>query len=295
MEGQLVGANDVVERQLDESLAGLESMMGAAVLAFSGPLYHGIDEMVREAAEKCCPTPKKAKLVCLLETDGGYVQPVERIVGVFRRHFRQLEFVVPNFAMSAGTILVMSGDAVHMDYFSVLGPIDPQVRRGNRLVPANGYLSRYNDLIEKSREGTLTDAELTYLLSNFDPGEMYTFEQEAELARSLLVDWLASSKLIDWGAVKGSRSRLTRKMRLEKAREVADCLGDADRWHSHARGISIEILRRDIGLAVQDFGESEDLSQAIRSYYTLLRDYMARLRRGVVVHVRGYYRSWRLK
>ena len=37
-----------------------------------------------------------------------------------------------------------------MDYYSVLGPIDPQVNRGEGLVPALGYLKKYDELIEKS-------------------------------------------------------------------------------------------------------------------------------------------------
>ena len=34
----------------------------------------------------------------------------------------------------------MSGDAIFMDYFSVLGPIDPQLPKGDTMVPALGYL-----------------------------------------------------------------------------------------------------------------------------------------------------------
>jgi ClpP class serine protease len=52
--------------------------------------------------------------------------------------------------MSAGTVLVMCGDNIYMDYFSVLGPIDPQVKRrskGNVYVPALGYLEKYNELV----------------------------------------------------------------------------------------------------------------------------------------------------
>jgi len=54
-----------------------------------------------------------------------------------------VDFLIPSHAMSAGTILAMSGDAIHMDYYSVLGPIDPQVEnQEGRLIPALGYLIR---------------------------------------------------------------------------------------------------------------------------------------------------------
>jgi ClpP class serine protease len=93
--------------------------------------------------------------------------------------------------MSAGTVLVMSGDTIHMDYASTLGPIDPQVRnRAEQWVPALGYLEQYDRLVEKSKAGTLTTAELTYLLQNFDPAELYQYEQERELSIALLEEWL---------------------------------------------------------------------------------------------------------
>ena len=62
---------------------------------------------------------------------------IQRIAETLRHHYDRVEFIVPNYAMSAGTVLVMSGDAIHMDYFSVLGPIDPQVRdETGRQLPA---------------------------------------------------------------------------------------------------------------------------------------------------------------
>jgi hypothetical protein len=96
--------------------------------------------------------------------------------------------------MSAGTVLVMSGDAIHMDYASVLGPIDPQVQRGDQLVPALGHLEQYQRLIDKSGAGTLTTAELVYLVQNFDAAELYRYEQERELSIALLEEWLVNFK-----------------------------------------------------------------------------------------------------
>jgi hypothetical protein len=79
----------------------------------------------------------------------------------------------------------MSGDHIYMDYFSVLGPIDPQVRRrdgGGYYVPALGYLEKYNRLIEKSKKGSLTAAELTFLIEKFDPAELDQFEKARDLS-----------------------------------------------------------------------------------------------------------------
>lgn len=83
-------------------------------------------------------------------------------------------------------MLAMSGDAIYMDYYSRLGPIDPQVenQRG-RQVPALGYLEKYNELIAKAQNpGAITLAEIQILL-NFDQAELHQYEQAQELSVAL--------------------------------------------------------------------------------------------------------------
>jgi hypothetical protein len=94
----------------------------------------------------------------------------------------------------------MSGDAIHMDYYSCLGPIDPQVpNRDGRWVPALGYLHKYKKLIDKSKtRAGLTEAEIAYLLSKFDPADLYSFEQAKDLSTKLLKEWLVKYKFKDW-------------------------------------------------------------------------------------------------
>ena len=115
----------------------------------------------------------------IVETEGGYIEVADRIVDAIRHYYGEVEFFIPNYAMSAGTVLVMSGDAIHMDYYSVLGPIDPQVRRpgSGRMVPALGYLVQYKRLLEKSSKQPLSTAELTILVECFDQAELYHYEQ----------------------------------------------------------------------------------------------------------------------
>lgn len=192
--------------------------------------------------------------------------------------------------MSAGTVLVMSGDAIHMDYFSTLGPIDPQVAHANgRQVPALGYLAQYKKLIEKADQGTLNTAELTILIEKFDQAELYRYEQARKLSISLLEEWLVNYKFKDWDKTQERGRRVTNQLRKSRATMIARKLSNPDHWHSHGRGISMEVLRRDINLRIEDFGENNELNSAIRVYCKLLRDYMIRLRHAAVLHRRGSY------
>ena len=127
-------SNIIIEQQLRSRLDAVEQAADADVLAYFGPMYTPADDLVKDAVEAI--TNRKDGIMVVLETGGGYIGIVERIARIFRHHYKRVDFVVPSYAMSAGTVLVMSGDAIFMDYASVLGPIDPQVERSGDLVPA---------------------------------------------------------------------------------------------------------------------------------------------------------------
>ncbi len=47
-------ANDFIEQQLDGRLQEVETLFMADVFSFSGPLIHGVDDLIRNAVEKMC-------------------------------------------------------------------------------------------------------------------------------------------------------------------------------------------------------------------------------------------------
>lgn len=149
-------SNRIVEAQLDERADALEQAAKADVITYLGPMYAPGDDIVKDLTEVIAT--RRRTLMVILETAGGYVTVAERIARIFRHHYRRLHFVVPTYAMSAGTVLVMAGDAIWMDYASTLGPIDPQVmNRSGQWVPALGYLEQYARLVEKSAQGNAHD------------------------------------------------------------------------------------------------------------------------------------------
>ncbi len=282
-------ANNLIEQQLDERVAAVEDAANADVLTYIGPMYAPADDEVKDAVEAV--DKRRQALMVVLETPGGYVNVAERMARIFRHHYRRVDFVVPGYAMSAGTILVMSGDAIHMDYASVLGPIDPQVLGGGgQWVPALGYLAQYARLIKKSDDGELTAAELAYLIKNFDPAALFAYEQERELSIALLEEWLTNYKFKNWKTTETRGKTVTKAMRAARARKIAEDLNDTERWHSHSRGIPMEVLTRDLKLLIDDFGANPTLGPALHNYYRLLKDY--NMRRGhefYVLHTRGRY------
>jgi hypothetical protein len=273
-----LSSNAIIEQEIRRRASRVEALMKATVLTYIGPIVDDAQTMLKIAIEAI--KGRRTHLVVLLETDGGYIESAERIANTFRHHFRAVDFVVTTFAMSAGTVLVMSGDNIYMDYAATLGPIDPQLPRpGSGMnVPALGYLEQYDRLIKKSQDGTLAPAELAYLIENFDPGELYQYEQARELSVALLEEWLVKYKFKNWKLTETRGARVTQKMKRDRAADIARKLNDTKRWHSHSRGISMQVLRRDLKLHISDLDDTPDIREAITSYTELLSDY--RMKRG---------------
>ncbi len=284
-------ANQFIEHQLDIRIKQLEDAFQAHAIAFCGPILFGVDDIVRSAVEqRHSQQPPRDKLIVLLTTTGGYIEVVQRIVATLRHHYSLVDFIVPNHAFSAGTVLVMSGDAIHMDYYSRLGPIDPQVEgQSGKMVPALGYLEKYQKLIDKANAGTITTAEVQLLIDGFDQAELYQYEQARELSVSLLKEWLVKYKFKDWKHTRTRNRKVTKNMKETRAATIAKELNKTEKWHSHGHGISKEILEKDINLIIDDFGAN---SPAIREYHDLLSDYMAKLSTRGVVHFAGAYRPF---
>lgn len=255
-----------------------------------------IEDLVAERDNGDDPT---GRLIVLLETNGGYIEVVERIVSVMRKHYEEVYFVVAGHAYSAGTVLVMSGDKIYMDYYSVLGPIDPQYQddEGHSLLPGAGYLAKFEELTKKinnsrSASPNATKAELAYLIKRFDPAKLFHIEQAIEHGQSLITEWLPKYKFKNWKTTRTKKKRVTAKVRRDRAAQVAKVLGKADRWHSHGRGISMrELEDAEINLLVDDFGCDKNLSSAIRNYHGLAVDYARKNRVRGFIHTRQGMRT----
>lgn len=273
--GVMTRANDFIAEELRRQLGELEATHGAHFLCMNGPLYTGADDLVRHLIEdRSDKDSEQTSLFVLLTSNGGQVEPVQRIVEVIRHHYETVSFIVPNYAYSAGTILAMSGDNILMDYYGRLGPIDPQVRSTNgQMLPALGYLQRWNQLLARAEAGKITTAEVQVMLS-FDQAELYMYEQAKEQSVELLVEWLAQYKFKSWDETTTQRLKVTPEMRRTRAEEVALILSDSDKWHSHGRGISKEVLERDVGLIIDDLSANPDLYSRVKAYDHLLRDFM---------------------
>jgi membrane-bound ClpP family serine protease len=282
----LLPVDQQVKDELGRLLDDIGIKLNADIMAISSPIYPGLENRVRLALEPL--TPRKSSLGIILETPGGVVEVVERMVTTVRHLYKEVIFIVPNRAMSAGTVFVMSGDRILMDYFSCLGPIDPQIEKEGRFIPALSYLLEFERLNAKAAAGKLTPAEFA-LIDKLDLAELHQFQQARELSVELLEKWLSNYKFKNWTVTTTGQKQVTPAMKKQRAKEIAEKLSKNDRWHSHGRGIDVNVLRDELNLQVEDLVGLPDLHKAVAAYFYLISDYIRREKHSSFVHTREYF------
>ncbi|MEM9685382.1 MAG: ATP-dependent Clp protease proteolytic subunit [Bacteroidota bacterium] len=282
--------DETIKETLNERLRRLEEYFRADVIFHYGEIHPSLEKAFRDFIEQLKVDKEfdRERLVVFLNTPGGSAETVEKMVSVIRFHYNEVFFVVPDYAMSAGTILCMSGDKIFMDYSSSLGPIDPQVYNGKNWVPALGYLDKVEELIEKSSNNELTEAEFL-ILQKIDLAELRSYEMARNLTIALLKDWLVNYKFKNWDNHSSTGTSVTKREKEDRAEDIANKLSNNSIWHSHGRSIGIDTLTNFLKLKIEDYSDDDELRELIRDYNDLICEYILRSGGEAFVHSRIFF------
>jgi hypothetical protein len=207
--------------------------------------------------------PPGENLDLLLHTGGGDIDAAEKLISMIRTRVgtATLRIVVPDFAKSAGTLMVLGADRVVMSDTSELGPIDPQIIRidgnGNRIRHSvQSYLDAYDEhTATLAREPGNVAAQI--MLGKLDPATIKLFQAVKARARKFAENQLQQGMLRD-GTGNWSKA--------------ANELLDTQRWLSHAQMISWEDAQDPrIGLKVEYLDPNSDEWQENWQLYCLQR------------------------
>lgn len=281
---------NTIKESLKEKLIELANVLDGDIFTYYGIIIDGYENQILKLIEDI--TDKKDKIFVVLTTGGGSAIAVERYVNILRHHYNEVNFIVPDYAFSAGTIFCMSGDNIYMDYFSVLGPIDPQVQnKDGNWVAALGYLDKINELIVKANNNTLSQAEFI-ILKDFDLAELKGYEQAKELTIDLLKKWLVNYKFKNWATHQTNPALLGQDVTIEqkedRAKEIADLLSNNNEWKSHGRPINIELLENKLKLRIEDYSKNVAIRPIIRNYYELLADFVKSNNSNIFVQTKNF-------
>lgn len=274
-----------IKSLLNMYLNEFEQYLEGDIISFYGPIIPTIEEIFKKIVEGI--NNKKEKVFIILTTGGGSAETTERLVNILRYHYDEVNFIIPNYAYSAGTIFCMSGDNIYMNYYSVLGPIDPQVmNKDGKYVPALGYINKLKELLDKAENNKISQAEFL-ILKDFDLAELRTYEQARDLTVDLLQKWLVKYKFKNWTKTEKGKN-VTEEMRIKRASEIAKDLGNYDKWKSHGRPIDINTLKQEINIKIEDYSENVNFNKKLDKYYSLLIDYIKKFNYENFFHTREF-------
>jgi hypothetical protein len=129
----------------------------------------------------------KSKIDVLLHSPGGRPDATERIVGILRNKFDEVNFLIPHSAYSAATMLALSGNCVVLHPSATLGPIDPQING----IPARSIKRGFEKVKERvAKEGPESLPAYIPLIEKYSLDLLELCEDSEKLAKELVSTWL---------------------------------------------------------------------------------------------------------
>lgn len=159
----------------------------------------------------------------MLETNGGFTDPTEKICALLRRLAPDLRVIIPRRAKSNGTVLALCGQQIIMSATSELGPIDP------------------------SLGGTPIEFILNAPAGTVDPVMVQVAHSFMNQTRKLATDLLMSGMM---------------KERQADVAGVVDKLASRNHYHSHGSVIDAKEANQ-LGLNVIELAPSDVLWQKL--------------------------------
>ncbi|MCX6782555.1 MAG: hypothetical protein NTZ20_00960 [Candidatus Levybacteria bacterium] len=164
-------------------------------IVFLHDQFSSINDYTSDRIYRALSKSKDKDVLLVLSTTGGQIEPAYLISKCCKEYSKEkFVVVIPRRAKSAGTLLALGADEIHMGSMSQLGPIDPQIGG----LPALG-LSNAVEYIAMfcKRWPESSDMFAKYLSNKLDLRIFGYFERVAESAVHYAVRLLGDKKLPD--------------------------------------------------------------------------------------------------
>lgn len=193
---------------------------------------------------------RKKGLDLLLHTPGGEIAATESLIDYLRAMFTDIRAIVPQLAMSGGTMIACSCDEIVMGKQSSLGPIDPQLNG----LPAHGIIEEFRRAQKEIQRYPQRVPLWQPIIAKYQPTLIGECEKAIKWSQAMVLDRLKTCMFK--GMPDADR----------KAKRVIRELGSHALTKSHARHISIERAKQ-IGLKIVDLESSQPLQDAVLSVH----------------------------
>lgn len=187
----------------------------------------------------------------ILHTPGGETAATESIVDYLKSMFgNDIRAIIPQLAMSAGTMIACSCREIVMGKQSSLGPIDPQFGG----VPAHGIIEEFERAYEEIKNDNTKMAVWQPILNKYNPTLVGECEKAIEWSEQMVEEWLRANML-------------NRDNDIDKKIEIIiQELGDHAVNKSHSRHLSSDKCK-EIGLKITDLEEDGEFQDLVLSVH----------------------------
>lgn len=199
---------------------------------------------------------KSENLDLIIHSGGGSAEATDAIVSYLRQKFKHIRIIVPQAAMSAGTMLSCSADIIVMGKQSSIGPIDPQfilqTAVGVQAIPAHAILEQFKKAQEDCATNPKNLNSWLPMLSQYGPALLVRCQDQIDFGKELVGNWLKEYMF------KGESNVIPD--------QIADYLSKHSNFKTHGKHIGIE-KAKEIGLKIEQLEDNQDFQDKVLSAF----------------------------
>lgn len=185
----------------------------------------------------------------VLHTPGGEIAATESLVEYLREMFKgDIRAIIPQIAMSAGTMIACACREIFMGKHSSIGPIDPQFGG----IPAHGIVEEFERARREIAEDPTTIPAWQPIIAQYHPTLIGECEKAIKWAEEMVREWLLT------GMFRDSPSDDAR----QTAERVIEELGSHAVTLTHSRHFS-RSQARSLGLKIIDIEDDSELQDRV--------------------------------
>lgn len=196
----------------------------------------------------------------ILHTPGGSVTAAESLVYYLKKKFgNDIRVIIPQMAMSAGTMIACCSKEIVMGNQSCIGPFDPSVRNVSAFAVFDEFMRASEDIKDNPHNIPLWQT----MVSKYPPAFLEECERAIELANTIVPQWLKDNML----------SILDTEEQNSRIEKLIGALNNPHKTKEHSRHIHLEEAV-ELGLTIAQLEDDQDLQEKV---LTLHHAYLATL------------------
>lgn len=276
LEGYSKGPHDQIRHKYLDKLS--EHTGRNTLVYYSGwlqkPGMQGVDFSISDADKTgfmtCAHGVDRSRgLDLLLHTPGGDVAATESIIDYLHSLYNgNIRAIIPQMAMSGGTLIALSCNEIVMGRQSSLGPVDPQIGG----MPAQGIIEEFQKAASEITQNPAVIPMWQPIIGKYWPTLITSCQHAINWSDELLRRFLTNCMF-------AAESAETRDPKIE---EIANALGKQSTSKSHNRHISKDAAKQ-LGLNIVDLESDQEFQDIVLTLHHALTITFAHTRAAKII------------